>query len=182
MNENKKKLTTKSKIVISIAAVFFAIVTAVVIVACTSNLPISSALHYYVLMPHEIESEMESGHTLKMGAVISREYSRKDIKNSPLLAFKYYYYDLNGEKHDVDSLDTFDLAGEKIEPSLIFSIATMQRISEIKSVLSKIIPVAIILVIVLLIFVWYRVWSIREDQQKERKNKKHNNSKKNKKK
>lgn len=181
MNENKKKLTTKSKVFISVAAVIVAIVTAVVIVACTSNLPISSAVHYYVLMPHEIESETEAGPTLKMGAVISREYSRKEIKQSPLLAFKYYYYDVNGEKHDVDSLDTFNFAGEKVEPSLIFSIATMQRISEIKSALSKIIPIAIILVVVLLIFIWYRIWSIREDREKERNNK-NKKSKKNKKK
>lgn len=175
MKEKIKKLTKKQKTTIGIVSgVIVAIIAIVAILAANSTWIYTNAI--YALMPKTIEDVRDIGE-LKMGVVKKKNVDMKLVEKQPLEAFSYYYYDLDGNKIEVDSTESFMFGEEKITPSAIFAIGVYKNYAQFKDNLQKSVLIAIPILAVIGIVIWFIVWSRKEDEAKEKAYKNKNNKK-----
>mgnify|MGYP007080141969 FL=1 len=74
----------------------------------------------------------------------------------------------NGKKQDL-SWDGVYIApdGTKFTPNIWFMIKAQEKLTTFKRTAAKVIPIVVIVVIVALIYLWFRLWCIREDKRME---------------
>ena len=91
--------------------------------------------------------------------IVNGEYAGKTLQQ---------YIDENGKKQDL-SWDGVYIApdGTKFTPNIWFMIKAQEKLTTFKRTAAKVIPIVVIVVIVALIYLWFRLWCIREDKRME---------------
>lgn len=180
MKEKIKNLTKKQKTTIGVVSgIVVAIIAIIAVLSANSTWVYTNAI--YALMPKTIEDVRDVGE-LKMGVVKKKNVDMKLVEKQPLEAFSYYYYDLDGNKIEVDSTDSFMFGEEKITPSAIFAIAVYKNFAQLKDNLLKAVLIAVPILAVIGIVIWFFVWSRKDDEEKAKAYKNKNKNKKSKKK
>lgn len=181
----KKKMNPKKK-KITIAGVIVGIIAVIAILIGVNHTAIMSDITYS-FMPKSITPDF-SGTKVEFYKYKNKDYNQFKDKNKPLKAFGFYYIDENGKKQDL-SWDGVYIApdGTKFTPNIWFMIKAQEKLTTFKRTAAKVIPIVVIVVVVALIYLWFRLWCIREDKRMEalygnKEQKKLANNKKNKKK
>ena len=151
VTEKKKMNPTKKKI--TIAGVIVGIIAVIAILIGVNHTAIMSDITYS-FMPKSITPDF-SGTKVEF-----YKYKNK--------AFGFYYIDENGKKQDL-SWDGVYIApdGTKFTPNIWFMIKAQEKLTTFKRTAAKVIPIVVIVVIVALIYLWFRLWCIREDKRME---------------
>ncbi|MDE5984899.1 MAG: hypothetical protein K2H13_06580 [Eubacterium sp.] len=179
MEKNKKK---KIKIISILAAILVVIIVLSSVIAA-NQFRIKSELLYYV-MPDSIEMELNNDSMLELYKRKNENYDYKTQKDNPLAAFEFYYYDENGDEVVVNGDNPIMIDGEvQGAPTMAFILSSSDKLNHIKKVATIVSCLVILIITVALIFIWYRVWCKKQDEEKERKygRKNENNHKKKKK-
>lgn len=167
MKEKKKiSLTKKQRNVIITFAVLVAVVITGLIVFKSNQIYFTTKL-MYAFMPQSYVAELDDGN-IEFFVEYNKDYSAKESNYDPMQAFRYYYYDENGERVDLGIDGGYDEVGngEKSPLSVPFMFLMGQRIGTFKAIMKKVLLALAAVIIVVLIIVWYIVWSRNEDKQK----------------
>lgn len=180
----KKKMSSKNK-KITIASVVIGIVAIIAILIGINHTQIMSELTYS-MMPKSINPVVD-GQEVTFFVYKNKDFNQFKDKETPLKAFGFYYLDENGKNIDL-SWDKVYVGskGTKFTPNVWFMMKANEKLTKVKSVSSKVIPIVVILFVILLIYLWFKNWCKREDARMEalygKKEDRHNNSKSKKKK
>lgn len=161
MSEKKKSLTKKSKIVIgvSVVAAVIIIVSAIFIIFTGNS---SYKLYNSVmlqLMPESITSEDGVEFFVK-------ENPKYDGGKTPEEE-QFIFYFKNGDKEvDLPGGVFTDANGNKSAVSVGFATLALEKLNTIKTVFKVVIAVMVVLLVVVGIYLWYKSWCRREDEQK----------------
>lgn len=161
MSEKKKSLTKKSKIVIgvSVVAAVIIIVSAIFIIFTGNS---SYKLYNSVmlqLMPESITSEDGVEFFVK-------ENPKYDGGKTPEEQ-QFIFYFMNGDKEvDLPGGVFTDANGNKSAVSVGFATLALEKLNTIKTVFKVVIAVMVVLLVVVGIYLWYKSWCRREDEQK----------------
>lgn len=161
MSEKKKSLTKKSKIVIgvSVVAAVIIIVSAIFIIFTGNS---SYKLYNSVmlqLMPESITSEDGVEFFVK-------ENPKYDGGKTPEEE-QFIFYFKNGDKEvDLPGGVFTDANGNKSAVSVGFATLALEKLNTIKTVFKFVIAVMVVLLVVVGIYLWYKSWCRREDEQK----------------
>lgn len=165
----KKKelnLSKKQRNAIIAFAVIVAVAITSLIVFKTNQIYFTTKI-MYAFMPQSYVAELEEGN-IEFFVEYNKGYSAKESNNDPMQAFRYYYFDENGERVDlgIDGGYDEDGTGEKKPLSVPFMFLMGQRIGTFKAIMTKVMLVLAAVIVVVLIVVWFIVWSKNEDKQK----------------
>lgn len=167
MNDKKKNSLTKTqRNVIITFAVIIAVAITGLIVFKTNQIYFTTKL-MYAFMPQSYVAELDEGN-IEFFVEYNNDYSAKESNNDPMQAFRYYYFDENGERVDLGIDGGYDEEGngEKSPLSVPFMFLMGQRIGTFKAIMSKVMLGLAAIIVVALIVVWFIVWSRNEDKQK----------------
>lgn len=161
MSEKKKSLTKKSKIVIgvSVVAAVIIIVSAIFIIFTGNS---SYKLYNSVmlqLMPESITSEDGVEFFVK-------ENPKYDGGKTPEEE-QFIFYFKNGDKEvDLPGGVFTDAEGNKSVVSFGFVKMALEKLNTIKTVFKVVIAVMVVVLVAIGIYLWYKSWCRREDEQK----------------
>lgn len=161
MSEKKKSLTKKSKIVIgvSVVAAVIIIVSAIFIIFTGNS---SYKLYNSVmlqLMPESITSEDGVEFFVK-------ENPKYDGGKTPEEQ-QFIFYFMNGDKEvDLPGGVFTDANGNKSAVSVGFATLALEKLNTIKTVFKVVIAVMVVVLVAIGIYLWYKSWCRREDEQK----------------
>ena len=171
-DKTEKKPKTKQQKVAIILGIILFVLFALVIgtkIAINPNMPTYNN-YAYMLMPKSIETTFDEK---KLTLYVEQNKDFDKSKDAPLSAFKVYYYEDNDtSKKKIYLENGLTLKGEKEESNLmVLQFLGNSTITDsiIRSVLNKTLIVLCVLLACYLIFVWYLVWSAKEDKKKEMK-------------
>ncbi|MGN1123136.1 MAG: hypothetical protein ACI4RR_02235 [Eubacterium sp.] len=166
-------LTKKNKITISVVVL---LVVAIIVSAITikANSTQVYANLIYSFMPKSVQGEID-GRKIEFFILKDENFDPKKDKNDYLKAYRYYYYDKDGNRIDLDYDDQFEEGDQKFNPSILFLYKAAEKWQSVKGklVIAGVVIAAVLLVIIILL--WFKSWSKRQDEQKAAAHK--NNSK-----
>lgn len=162
---NKK---SKAAIIIAVIAAVIGIITAV----CIANKTALISEITYIAMPKVIDTH-DYDETLDLVLYVEKndDFDPKADEKEPLKAFKYYYYDENGEKVTLNYDDpVFEGTDNETMVSSIFYFEVLTKLSGLRTAMTVVGIVAAVLVVIGLIVLWYILWSKKYDREKEKFN------------
>ena len=181
MEDNKKKplrIGKKGIAAIIVAAVLIIAVIVTSVYVSNNKIKVYSDI-IYTLMDKEKLAEDGSNRLLHIRK--NPEFDAK-AKNATLLdAFEVYYNDESGKEYSFKADDKIMSDDQEIGADMVilaFEASALEKLNPIKSVAAKIAIVVVVIVIVGLIFLWYKIWSKKEDEEKARRLEKTNQKKK----
>ncbi|MCM1114457.1 MAG: hypothetical protein NC397_03075 [Clostridium sp.] len=165
MNEKMSKSKKKKIIAFSVAGVI--IVAAVILISVFQNAIYSQGL--YTLMPKSQVSTLSDGSEVTVYVKQNPDYNPMGSA-PPLEAFEFYYIDENGNEVNIEDAEGFEYNISDYQTA--FVLFAGQKMQTIKSVATPIIVVLVVAILAVCIFLWFKSWSRRQDEEKARKYKK----------
>lgn len=104
----------------------------------------------------------------------NKDYNPKE--DMPIDAFKYYYLDEDGKRIDLSEgmyfpasyySDEKDAKKDVVYVCIGFYQTALENLQTVKKVMKIVVAVFSCLMVVAFIYVWYRIWSKREDEKAE---------------
>lgn len=162
----KKKLSKKVKIIITFIVVIAVILSGIIIVRTNETAVYTYVM--YTLMPKTISAE-EMHNNFDLSVRLNKNFDPKTQDSQPLEAFEYYYTDpKTGKEVVVGGTENVLINGDEVPAYLGFVIKAKMNLETIKSVLTRIAIVLVVILIAGVIVIWFKVWSKKEDEQKAR--------------
>lgn len=181
MKENIKmprKIGKKGIIAIVVAVVLAIAVLATSLYVSNNKVKVYSDV-IYMLMEKEKAAEDGSGRVFHIRK--NAEFNSKDKNASILDAFEIYYNDENGNEIVYKTDDMVLSDDQEIGADLViltFTTSAIKKFNTVKSIAVIVAIVIAVLVVIGLIFLWYKIWSKKEDEEKARRLAKINQKKK----
>lgn len=170
MNSNSKeekvtKITKKQAKIIAVVLSIAAVIVAAAVIISVNQTAIYSRL-ILSFMPESVVSDTEP-HT-EYFVELSDNLNDEKIKENPLLAFSFYYYDENGERVDLGPDAKIDENGSEVSLSIVFLLksALDGNIPNFRDITTIVVVVAILVVGIALSVLWFIIWSKNEDKNK----------------
>lgn len=164
MKAKEIQLTKKNKITISVVVLLVVAIIASAIAVKANSTQIYADL-LYSFMPKSVEGEID-GRKIEFFILKDESFDAKKDKNDYLKAYRYYYYDKDGNRVDLDYDDQFEEGDQKFNPSILFLYKAAEKWQSVKGkiVLAGVIVAIVLLVIIILL--WFKSWARRQDEQK----------------
>lgn len=160
------KKTVKKMIVI--AVLIIAVLAGIIAINVNKN-QIQADL-IYAIMPDSVDLKENNGFPYILYKQENKDFDFKEDIDEPMNAIQFYYYDDDGEKVVVNGADMIEYNGEDYgSPYVAFMLNSVDNINGIKKAVTIVAVIIIILFIVGLIFLWYKIWSKKQDMEKEKK-------------
>lgn len=175
MKTKEIQLTKKNKITISVVVLLVVAIIASAIAVKANSTQIYADL-LYSFMPKSVEGEID-GRKIEFFILKDEGFDAKKDKNDYLKAYRYYYYDKDGNRVDLDYDDQFEEGEQKFNPSILFLYKAAEKWQSVKGkiVLAGVIVAIVLLVIIILL--WFKSWARRQDEQKAALHKNNNRKK-----
>ena len=166
MDEKMPKLSKKKVKIIAIVASIIAVLIAAVAIIHANQTAIYSRL-ILSFMPKSIVMEDESH--IEYFVELSDNLNSDEVKENPLLAFSFYYFDESGNRIDLGPNATLvDENGYESSLSIAFLLksALDGNIPNFSDITTIVVVVVVIIVCIGLSALWFIIWSKNEDKSK----------------
>lgn len=160
------RLSKKGIIAIVIAAVLVVAVAVASVYVSNNKVKVYSDI-LYILMDKERPAEDNSGRIMHIRK--TSDFNPKDEGVTMLDAFEIYYNDDSGKEYVFKVNDKIPSDDQQIGADLVilaFEASALQKVNTIKSVAVKAVIVIAVVAVIGLIFLWYKLWSKKEDEEK----------------
>lgn len=164
-NEEKvTKITKKQTKIIAIVVAVAVIIAGAVLISANQTAIYSRLL--LSIMPESVVSENEPH--IEYFVELADEINNEEVKENPLLAFSFYYYNENGDKVDLGVDPDLVENGQQVSLPVVFLVksALDGNIPNIKNIITIAVVVAIIIIGAVLSIIWFVIWSKNEDKNK----------------